>query len=452
MDRRDFLKISGLAAVGLSAGNIAEAAQSLSGKAQKKAAKSTLKADVVVCGGGPAGIGAAVEAARQGMKVILIEHEGFLGGTWTAGLLGVMLDHRNKKGLLKELKDTLVARNWRTRIKTGHLFTFNVERMKLLLDEICEKEGVKVLLYTSIVDTIVKRGRITHVITESKSGRESVEGKIFIDATGDGDVAALSGCGFDWGNDEGATQPMSMLGLVCGLNFDEISDCALWDGHGNSKSKTNLIAEIRRGGYEATYKRPCLFPLDNDLYALMACHQFGYKSINRDDITKASIEGRREVNKIVDSLASLGGRWGGIKLVSTASHIGCREGRRIHGLYTVTKDDLMAGTRFDDAVCEVTFGVDVHSVHSNHEGKKSYNQGVKSKPYDIPLRALIPKDVKGLLLAGRCISGDFIAHSSYRVNSNSVIMGQSAGRVAAKSVRDGIEPENIKFHYTELYQ
>ena len=245
---------------------------------------------------------------------------------------------------------------------------------------------------------------------------------------------------------------MSMLGLVTGARFEEIEDCVLWNGRKTRRaSKRNLIAEIRRGGFEASYKMPCLFLLHDDLYALMATHQYGAKSISRDDLTRASIEGRREVHRIVNSLRSLGGRWEGLKLVATASQIGCREGRRIHGLYTVTEQDLVEERRHEDAVCEVRYGVDVHSVHLESEGKGgSYTRGIKSKPYDIPLRALIARDVKGLMMVGRCISGDFIAHSSYRVNSNSVILGQSAGRVAATAVREHKAPQEIRFHYSQL--
>lgn len=447
MDRRNFLKFSTAGALAMGC------CLNMDGRSQKvgkAAAPIKYHADVVVCGGGPSGIGAAIEAARCGASVILVEHAGFLGGTWTAGLLGVMLDHRNKTGILKELKDTIVQRHWRTEVETGHLFTFNVERMKLLLDELCEKEHVKVLLYTSIVDATTENGRITQIITESRSGREAISGRIFVDATGDGDVAAMSGCGFDWGDEQGNTQPMSMLGLITGAKFEEISECVLWDGPNRSATKPNLMNEIRKGGYEATYKRPCLFVIDKDLYALMACHQYGFRCTSREDLTKASIEGRKEVNRIVDALQSLGGRWQNLRLVATASQIGCREGRRVHGLYTVTQDDLLKGRRFEDAACEVKFGVDIHSVQLGHEGAKSYNHGLKSQPYDIPLKALIPKDVKGLLLTGRCISGDFVAHSSYRVNSNSVLLGQTAGRMAARSLKENKELVDIHLHYSQF--
>ncbi len=402
--------------------------------------------DVVVCGGGPSGIGAAIEAARNGAKVTLVEHAGFLGGTWTAGLLGVMLDHQNKTGLVATLKQKLIDGGWKnTDHDTAHLFTFDTEGMKLILDEMCAELNINVLLYTSVVGTIVQNKSVTHIIVESKSGREAIAGKIFVDATGDGDVAKLSGCGYDWGDAHGDTQPMSMLGIVTGLDFDSVKDCIQWGGFSTRQAKRNLIAEIRKGGFEATYRMPCLFELNKGVYALMAQHQYQMKSIDRDDLTAASIEGRREVYNIVKALRQVGGRWSNIQLVSTASQIGCREGRRIHGLYTVTQDDLAVGRKHEDAVCHVTFGVDIHSTKNEHEhtGEK-YNRGIKSKPYDIPLRALIPKDVNGLILTGRCISGDFVAHSSYRVNGNSVILGQNAGYVASQCALKGIKPTEAK--------
>ena len=162
MDRRDFLKKAGVATLLLSSGSVLAAATTVEDSMtpdgnvaeKKRRVPVSRTADVVVCGGGPAGIGAAIEAARSGARVVLIEHAGFLGGTWTAGLLGVMLDHENKTGLMQELKQTLTERKWRnTKVWTDELFTFDVERMKLLLDELCAGHKIEVLLYTCLLYT-----------------------------------------------------------------------------------------------------------------------------------------------------------------------------------------------------------------------------------------------------------------------------------------------------------
>ena len=160
MDRRDFLKNAGLATLMISSSSVLSAKEVVEETLltegniteKKRRLPITHQADVVVCGGGSAGIGAAIEAARSGARVVLIEHAGFLGGTWTAGLLGVMLDHENKKGLMQELKQTLTDRKWRnTPVETGHPFTFDVESLTLLLDELCTEHNVKVFLSPSVV-------------------------------------------------------------------------------------------------------------------------------------------------------------------------------------------------------------------------------------------------------------------------------------------------------------
>lgn len=168
-------------------------------------------------------------------------------------------------------------------------------------------------------------------------------------------------------------------------------------------------------------------------------------------MTKATLQARAEIHTIINGLQSLGGRWKNIRLIATAEHIGVREGRRIHGMYTVNTDDLIKGVRHDDAVCRVTFGVDVHSVSRSEDNiDVGYNRGIKVKPYDIPLRALIAKDVGGLMMAGRCISGDFIAHSSYRVTGNAVTMGQAVGRVGAVAVAKKKLPQSVTWNETGL--
>lgn len=404
--------------------------------------------DVVVCGSGPAGVTAAIEAGRNGGRTLLVELQGCLGGIWTAGLLSWVIDHSNKTGIMREIEDHLHKAGGKGSIETGRYLAYDVETMKLILEEMCIEAGVDILLHTRVAASIKdSSGRITQIITESKSGREAWSAKVFIDATGDGDLAALSGCGFDLGDpdDEGAFQPMSMLALVTGVNFQEIQSFVRWTGDQGSVSKERLFEEIRKSGLDTSYTKPGLYPVRDDLYMMMANHEYGYSALSAKEITKATLHARREVNSIVNGLRSLGGKWQNLRLVATAEHIGIREGRRIHGLYTITQEDLVDGKKHQDAVCTVTFGVDVHSVRRAGDLGASYSRGIRSKPYDIPMRALIAKDVRGLMMAGRCISGDFIAHSSYRVTGNAVPMGEYAGRVAAIAALSGRLPEDVRW-------
>lgn len=402
--------------------------------------------DVVVCGAGPAGVAAAIASGRAGAKTTLLEVHGCLGGIWTTGALSWILDHKNKKGLMEEMLRRLAERDGRTfTMKGTPTNAYDIEVMKLLLDEMCAEADVRVQLHSRVCAAAENAdGRLTHVITESKSGREAFAAKAFIDCTGDGDLGAASGCGFDFGNPEtGLTQPMSLMALITGVAPEEIREFYLDpDGAPRTPPKDRLKEEMERGGHSPSYAKPTIFRVRDDLYALMANHEYGVKGTDARDVTRATLRARKEVNDLIKGLRSLDGPWRNLRLVATAAQIGVREGRRIRGLYTVSTDDLREGRTHPDAVCKVTFGIDVHATDPN-KGKGIEKSGFYAKPYDIPLRALIARDVKGLMMAGRCISGDFIAHSSYRVTGDSVALGEAAGVTAALAASSGKLPQDV---------
>jgi hypothetical protein len=402
------------------------------------------RSDVVVCGAGPAGVTAAIAAARTGAKTRLLEVGGCLGGVWTCGLLSWILDSGNKPGLMQEILAGLTARD--ASVRFGGSVGYDVEGMKVLLEQMCLEAGVHVRLHTRVVSAAESdAGQLALAVTESKSGREAWAGKIFIDATGDGDLAARAGCGFDYGREgSGQAQPMSMICLLAGIRPEEVHPFVrgLAEPAGEPDPKTRLLEEMRRAGVDPSYSRPTLFCIRKDLFCLMANHEYGVSGMDAGQLTEATLRSRAEVHKLVDALRSLGGPWQNVHIIATAEHIGVREGRRIHGLYTVSTEDLVRGTRHDDAVCEVRFPVDVHSTDPAKD-KGIPQQGVRAKPYDIPYRALVAKDVDGLLLAGRNISGDFIAHSSYRVTGDAAAMGEAAGTAAAIAARTNRLPQDV---------
>jgi len=399
--------------------------------------------DVVVCGAGPAGVAAAIAAARTGARTRLLERHGCLGGIWTAGALSWIIDANDKPGLMAELIAELKRRaSYVTRVEGATSFGYDVEEMKLLLEQMCAQAGIRVQLHTHVAAAAKDdSNRLTAVITESKSGREAWTAKAFVDATGDGDLAAQAGCGFDLGHPEtGLTQPMSLMALVAGVRFQEVEEFVAGLGR---EPKERLLAEMERAGVSPSYAGPTLFRIRDELFALMANHEYGVSAIDADQITQATLRARAEVHELVNGLRSLGGRWSGLRLVVTGAQIGVREGRRIHGLYTVTLDDMLRGARHEDAVCRVNFGIDVHSTDPSESKYLDKVNRTRTQPYDIPLRALIARDVDGLLLAGRCISGDFLAHSSYRVTGDAVPMGQAAGVAAALCAINGSVPKAL---------
>ncbi len=405
--------------------------------------------DVLVAGGGPAGVSAAVAAARSGARTQLIEVHGCLGGVWTAGLLSYVLDAGNKTGLLLDLIARLEAATGAalTRDLSHDLpwvkgsFYYDPEIMKLVLEEWCAEAGVTVQLHTRIVAARRDGRNVSAAITESKSGRQAWRARVFVDATGDGDLAAFAGCGFDLGREsDGATQPLTLMAIVGGIRADELRAAIHGQPGARESSKEFLLAEMRRAGVEPSYSRPQLAHIGGDLFAMLANHEYGASGLDAAAVTRATMHARRELHRIVAGLRSLGGPWSGLRIVCTAEQISVREGRRIHGLYRITADDVVRGARHPDAVCRVTYPVDVHALKAD-EGRGYSAAGVRSQPYDIPIRALIARDVDNLLMAGRCISGDFLAHASYRVTGNAVAMGEAAGKLAARAALSGRTPQ-----------
>jgi hypothetical protein len=402
-------------------------------------------ADVIVCGAGPAGVTAAITASRAGAKVRLFEWRGCLGGVWTAGLLGYLLDF-NKTGFARELLDRLDAAGIRRGTSKGSI-CYEPEGMKLLLEEMCLEAGVQFQFHTRVAAAHRDGRRLSTIITESKSGRQAWRAPVFIDTTGDGDLGALAGCDFQFGETkECPCQPMSLNALlVCkdAAALDEFihySDPSKRDG----VAKDKFLEAIKSTGHFPSYAKPTLWQVRDNLLLVMMNHEYGIKPFDAAQVTEATVRARGEMNKIVNNLRKLGGPWEGLQIAATAEQIGVRDGRRIAGRYTVNKDDLINGARFDDGVTRPTFPVDIHAISGEHNKTAAYdNRGIKVKPYDIPLRALIAKDVDGLMMAGRCISGDFIAHASYRVTGNAVGMGEAAGVVAAVAAKSQRLPHEV---------
>ncbi len=412
---------------------------------QQRAIPVVGRTDVLVCGGGPAGVAAALAAARAGASVQLIETAGCLGGVWTAGLLTKILDAENKTGIMAELLREFAARGSAVARQTGGS-VYDPEIAKLVLEELCLAAGVKIRLHTRLVGAVTdSQRRVVAVLTESKSGREAWQAERFVDCSGDGDLAAHAGCRFEVG--VGAAcgcQPMSMLALLTGIDAREVEPFIRETG---SQAKSRLLKLMEDHGIKPSYRAPTLRHLHSNIFSLMTNHEYGISAFDADAITEATLRARREIHTIVNGLRELGGAWRNLAVVATAEQLGVREGRRIRGRYVITARDLAQGLKHDEAVCTAKFPIDVHALtaQGNQEIDQHFKQG-GMRPYDIPYPALVAADVDGLLMAGRCISGDFIAHSSYRVTGNSVPMGEAAGLAAAVSIRQGVLPHSLDWH------
>ena len=405
--------------------------------------------DVIVAGGGPAGVSAAVAAARAGAKVMLIEAKGELGGIWTSGMVSLLIDF-GKSDFDKEITARLrkygagFLRELDHRGMENHLY--EPEYMKLVCEDMCGEAGVAVRLHTCVTAAYRDSSgrKIETVVTESKSGREAWNAKAFIDCTGDGDLAARAGCGFDLGAGKSRTgQPASLIALLYVPNAGkDVEDCI---GNGDNlfnrskqeigeRPKHVLKRRLDSLGVTPSYSEPTLFRLNGGIMAFMANHEYGVRIDDAAAITAATIRARREIHGIVRALASQGGEWKGMRIVASASQIGHRDARRIHGRYTLTREDVVSGRKFEDAVTLVRSGIDIHAldrISNDRHGGSSQTFGNKFRPFEVPLRSLIAKDVDNLFMAGRCISGDFISHAAFRVTGTAVATGVAAGRTAA---------------------
>jgi hypothetical protein len=404
--------------------------------------------DVIVAGGGPAGFGAAVAAGRSGAKTLLIERFNCLGGMWTSGLVNPLFDYENKGGIVQELVDRINSLGMNT-LSGPEMYTFDFETMKLLLDRMVLGAGVKMLLHTFIVDVVMEGDTICGVIVENKGGRGVYKAKIVIDCTGDGDVAARAGAPWNMGRPEdGKTQPMTLMFKIGNLDYVQTYPNPIRPKEYGTGSGTELFdlmdISIKQKGvkdYEWNFIQPCILRLPGQHIGVMQMtHMRGKSGLDPNELTEAEIEGRERVATAMADLKKYLQGFEHSQLEQTAAMIGVRETRRIKGLYELTQEDLGKGARFDDGFCICHFGVDIHQPDKNsQENDRVFHM----KPYHIPYRSLVPLKVKNLLVAGRCISGDFIAHASYRVTGDCAAMGQAAGTAAGLCLEDKKAPHEL---------
>lgn len=397
------------------------------------------KTEVLVVGGGPAGIGAAVAAARRGCRTVLVEQSGDVGGVSTTGMMSHWTGDTAGgfyEELLERSRDDAIQ---------GNRQTINPEKLKEALFQLLEEENITLRGYTFASDVILRGSRAAGIITESKSGREAILADIIIDCTGDGDIAARAGVPFYKGREEdGSMQPMTLMFKVAGV--DEAA--AVFPG----SFETNF--PVPKGMIQDLGKEKLPFPAGHVLLyrstipgvvTVNMTNCIGVDGTNARDLTKAHRLCRKQMDEIVAFLRENVPGYSECYPISSASMIGVRETRHFRGEKVLTREDVENAVQHEDwAVRDAHFNFDVHNMSgSGLDSTGCQAQFTQKRGYSIPYGCLVPVNIDGLLLAGRDISGTHMAHSSYRVMPICVKLGEAAGTAASLCVKKGIEPRQV---------
>jgi len=437
------------------------------------------ESDVVVAGGGPSGLVAAIAAARAGAKTTLVEQYGFLGGMATAASVGPFSpfhydDQQITMGIPQELVERLMAAGG----STGHLKCvpeygsgsymayFDREVYKQVAFDMVREAGAQLLLHSFVGGAVTEGNRVTGIRVANKSGFLQVLGKVTVDATGDGDVAAAAGAEFKWGRDsDNLGQPMTMFFEMANVDVGKILDYIDknpddFEWTSRLYSRTPLPKELNQTyfvaqGYKkfvAEAKAKGDLVLGRETVLLQSTMRentivFNSTRIGKlrgtdiDQFTQAEVLGREQAMSLAAFMKKYVPGFENAYVSSTGAQIGVRESRHVMGEYVLTQDDVVEGRRFADVVARGFFPVDIHDP----TGARGYQAGgstwIKPKgPYDIPMRCLLPKTLDGIVMTGRNISAAHEAHGSLRVQGTAFAIGHASGVVAAVAALAGVQP------------
>lgn len=422
--------------------------------------------DLIVAGGGMSGVAAAVAAGRKGLNVLLIEQSSMLGGLGTSGLMTMIMTSRHWfYGIGKEIIGGLMAEG-KARIIDDYpvedydRIPFDAECMKLALDDIVVKSGVKLMLYTKIIGVEQEDGYITKLQLAGATGNFSVEGKIFVDATGYAMVAFYAGESFELGDENGNTQAPTMTAYYAGVDFERYEEFLKTYADGPAIPKVNMIHDlipkaVKDGVVSVEdLHHPGIFRISPcfNVGVMNAGHVYGADCLSPEGLTDATVKGRKMAAEYLNFYRKYIPGFENAYLTNTGSYLGLRETRRVVGKYVTTFEDKSAYRKFEDAIMRFDGGA-VSDVHASSPGKKAYQnyynlfskrEGLKEDDFaTLPYRSLLPQNTKNMLIAGRCVSADRKVQGQIRIMGYCFMMGEAAGLAAALAVRENKLPGEI---------
>ena len=426
-----------------------------------------IEADIVVCGGGPAGINAALAAGRSGARTVLIERYGFLGGMSTAALVYPWMTFHTTAGkqviagTAQEIVDRLMAEDaspGHVRDTVGFVRTitpYDPEVYKVLIVDMLREAGVRVLLHSLMDEAVMDGDRIAAIRLATKSGRYEVSARQFVDTTGDADLAHLSGVPCLKGREgDRLTQPMTMKFRMRGVDLDRVKRYML--EHPDEfypKTPFSELEQLPLSGVLGYFKhwQEANLPINRDQVLFFTgpgrdevlvntTRVQGLDATVLDDLTEGEVQGRKQVLMVADFMKRHLPGFEGASLSSVGAQIGVRESRRIEGQYTLQVTDVVEGRVFDDCIARSGYPIDIHDP-SGKGVQAAWVQG--DGAYDIPYRCLVPRVVVNLLVAGRCISTSHEALATTRLTPSCMATGQAAGTAAGLAVEQNTMPHAL---------
>jgi len=387
------------------------------------------KTQILVVGSGSAGATAAITAAQSGCQVMLIERYGFMGGISTQVLdtfYGFYTPGEHPRKVVGGIPDQVVDHLFNQRAAiyrpntygAGQGITYDPEKLKVIWEQLAVKAGVKILYHSLVVDTIQENDRLQGIVLVNKTGFFRIMADIVIDASGDADVAALAGVPFESALDQ-PVQSLTTTFKLINVDTERARQVKKTELHGLMAAAYDYDLPRKEGSVHMT-----------PLPGVMVTNMTRVTEIDPNDtfqLSNAEIEGRRQALEYARFLIDQVPGYEAAALGGLSTQIGVRESRRIFGSYRLTRKDVLSAQQFEDAIA--ICGAPIEEHHAGQDTRWEYIPD--GKTYQIPYRCLLPKNISGLLVAGRCLSADHDAHASVRSMGQCMAMGQAAG-VAAK--------------------
>ena len=439
--RRGFIGALASAAGGaaLAAGGASAKAEEKSGLVFSRRLPVKVETDVFVAGGGPSGVAAAVTAARAGAKVFLSEAHTAFGGMSTLGRIPLSMKWSDG---IRDMDAGFGALIRRKLGEESHLKgpATDIEALKRVYDREAESAGVDFAFYSRVIGVEASAGHVDYAVVSSPSGLWAVKAKVYVDATGNGDLCAFAGAETRMGDAAGKSMPGTLCTLWAGCDFTN------WPKSRTREQHRALERAIQDGVFTVPDTNWCgIWDVGEGVANGNLGHAFGVDGTDERSLTRAMVAGRRQAVEYERYLREyLKEGFENARVVSTAEVLGVRASRRVVGDYVLTFEDYLKRATFEDEIGRFSYTIDIHPTTTDKAVIDAYRhrEGAttaygKGDSYGIPLRTLIPRGLGNVLVAGRCISTDHYVQGSVRVTPGCHITGQAAGMAAAMSVAAG---------------